>query len=220
LKDVIVSHGLPEKKITVIHNGVDFEKFQINDKTQSRLELGLEIDPFYIVFVGRLEPVKGLKTLIDAVDEFREQLVNTKIIFVGDGSLRAQLETQIHQKKMQDYFVFSGAQSHDSISKWYSAADIFCLPSLNEGHPNVVMEAIASGRPVVASDVGAIGKFVTNQVGTLFQAGDHKSLGMALLETKAKQYSPHIIRESISSMTWEANANKYFEVFQQVMSTL
>ena len=219
LKKAVINHGIREDKISVINNGVDLDKFPIRDKIQCRSELGLKQGQYYIVFVGRLEPVKGVGTLLEAVNANREKLSRVKIILVGDGSLSQKLKQDCIKNNLHDIFIFAGHQRHDTISKWYGAADLFCLPSLNEGHPNVIMEAIASGRPVVASDVGAISEFVTDKVGALFQAGNSKSLGEALENVISKNWSPEQIRNLVVTMTWQDSAQKYLNVFENILTS-
>ncbi len=219
LKNAVKVHGISENKISVINNGVDFDEFPLLDKSKSRSDLGLRQDHRYIVFVGRLEPVKGINTLLEAVYKDKKTLAGVKIVLVGDGSLAKKLREDCNNMGLQEYFIFAGHQGHDTVSKWYGAADLFCLPSLNEGHPNVIMEAIASGRPVVASDVGAISEFVTSEVGALFQAGDSKSLGKALQNVLAQTWSPEKIRASIATRTWQNNGQQYMKIFQEILST-
>lgn len=217
IKKTIISHGIDEQKIVVINNGVDSEKFRIYDKVECQEKFGLSQNNKYILFVGRLEQVKGVEVLINAVGEYSTQLQGTKIILVGDGALTSSLQQRVDNLGLSDFFLFAGAQPYSLIPLWMSCADVFCLPSLNEGHPNVVMEALASGCPVVASRVGAIEKYVTPDCGYVFPPGDFKKLGMLLSTCLSREWVAEDIRKTVENHSWGKVANMYFQEFEETL---
>ena len=93
------------------------------------------------------------------------------------------------------------------------ASDVFCLPSLQEGCPNVVLEALFSGRPVVASRTGGIPEMVNSRNGVLVEPGDAAGLSDGLDQALARQWDAHAIRDSIAHFTWETAAERYHSIF-------
>ena len=215
LKDILVNAGVADEKIHVIHNGVDTTQFSLRDKSKARAELNINQNEKIIIFVGRLSLEKGITTLIDALKIIisNQHDISLHLYLIGDGPLREALENQVLTLGLSRYVTFIGKTPHSNISKWMSSADIFCLPSFNEGCPNVVLEALGSGRPVVASRVGAIPDVVSNKSGILFSAGNVNELASALTRALEVSWDPHIIQSSIAGLSWESSAQKYLQIF-------
>ena len=160
LKNAIACIGVPAEKVQVVVNGVDGGVFNRINKDQARKTLKLPVDVKIILFVGNLVPVKGIEHLIDAYKLVSSYDNNVRLILVGDGYLRPSLI-----KRAADYNVevsFYGRAPHAEISLWMNACDVFCLPSENEGCPNVILEAMACGIRIVASRVGGIPEIVSS----------------------------------------------------------
>jgi len=167
-KETISKAGIAELKINTIKNGIDVEKFRVRDKERCRIELKIDKNIISILFVGQLVPVKGLDYLIDAAHRLNSAGTNNFVITViGAGPLKTQFERKIKETGLENIFAFLGEQPHDKLSLWYGACDLLCLPSIREGCPNVVMEALSSGRPVVASCVGGIPELINEKNGVL-----------------------------------------------------
>ncbi len=156
LYDSLSGFGIKRDKMRLIHRGIDTAVFHPGyDSLKVRAELGLKKEDFFILWVGRLvNPVemKGTKYLIDAVKELVPRYKNLKLVLVGDGSGRRKNEEWA--ESIKENVVFTGFRK--DVYRLMSAADVFVLPSLCEGCPNVVLEASASGVPVIASRVGAV----------------------------------------------------------------
>jgi len=161
------------KNVLVCSNGVDTNIFKPGDDRQEiRDTLNLKANDFVILFVGRFDLVKGVNYLIESAKVIISKYSRAKFILVGDGSLRKEYE--ILASSYQN-IIFLGWR--DDIPQLMRMSDIFVLPSLSEGLPNVIMEAIASGLPVIASDVGGVSQLITNQeTGILIQPKDIDAL--------------------------------------------
>ena len=165
-----------------------------------------------ILFAGNLKPVKGIDLLVKAFSGLEDTRIHLHIL--GTGPEWAQLKAIAQVERVSDRVFFHGNIRHDDMSIWYNAADLFCLPSLNEGTPNVILEALACGLPVVASDTGGIPEMITPESGALFECGDSLSLQKMLGESFATDWD----REKIDcpAGTWENNARKLSDVLEQV----
>ena len=177
LIDVI---GIPSSKVSVIHNGVDTDRFRAVQPARGAVEEA-EVGPKKIVFgtVGRQEPIKGLNVLLEAVrnllERAPEKRMACKVVLAGDGPSRAELQKLRVDYGLEDVVEFPGAV--DDVPSLLHAFSFFVQPSLNEGISNTVLEAMASGVPVIATDVGGNPELITDGVdGLLVQAGDANSL--------------------------------------------
>jgi glycosyltransferase involved in cell wall biosynthesis len=167
---------MPGREVAVVPPGIDTERFAPGDKSAARQTFGLDQAWRIVGSVGRLQAVKGQRFLIEAMKELPDDV---HAVLVGDGPLRAELE-QLAQKLSLDQRVhFLGHR--DDLDAIYPAFDIFCLPSLSEGLPRTLLEAQASGVPVVATDVGGIPEAVCDLSGILVPAGEANTLAAALV---------------------------------------
>ncbi len=166
-----------EKNIVVVHNGVDVQRFQ---PAQQDVRKELRIAPHDVVvgFIGRLEEQKGIAYLLQAINELNKAFNNLKVVIVGDGTLREQLQSQARTLQLTNV-EFVGFQS--DTPKYFRLFDVFVLPSLFEGLPVSVIQAMAAGCPVVASKVGGVAEVVEHEVtGILVEAARPQHLAAAL----------------------------------------
>jgi D-inositol-3-phosphate glycosyltransferase len=149
-------------KVRIIPAGVDLGLFRSLDKTQARKELGLS-EKKVILYVGRIEPLKGLDILLNAI-AMLEDTSDTRLLIVGgkpglDKELD-RLKSLASQLGIANFVTFTGALGQTELPKYYSAADVFVLPSYSESFGLVALEAMACGTPVVVSRVGGLKTFV------------------------------------------------------------
>jgi len=133
-----------------------------------------------ILFVGHLNAAKGVRELFHAVSQIRDTLPGLKLVMVGDGGIQNELPGLAASLGIDSLVHFAGKAKAPEIARWLAAADVFTLPSYAEGCPNVVIEALACGRPVVATTVGAIPDLVQDSTGILIPPRDAASLAEAL----------------------------------------
>lgn len=150
-KWLVDERGLAENQITVIPYGVNLDLYKQGSSPELRKELGIAADTKVVGVVARLHHQKGHCYLIDAAKQIVAEQDNVVFVFAGDGELRKRLEEQVADANLSDYFKFLGFRS--DVKELLRTFDIFCLPSLYEGLPNVILEAMASGLPVVATAV-------------------------------------------------------------------
>lgn len=152
----IVSDGVARGRVYVVRRGVDRDLFHPGDQAEARHKLGLPLKARIIIGVGRLVSVKDWSTLVSACGLLNHEGKAPICYLLGDGPLHGTLRRQIDQLNLQCQVLLQGGQSQSALADWYRAADLVVLPSLSEGVPNVLLEAIASGRPWVATQVGGI----------------------------------------------------------------
>lgn len=167
------SKFLPAKKITVIYNGVDETFFNCQSRSSREQKI--------IINVASLHPKKGQAHLLDAVKILAEKRNDFKLFLAGEGFLRRKLEEFVKENKLENFVEFLGGLGREDLKHWLCQADIFALSSLWEGLPNAMLEAMASGLPVVATDIGGVPEAIeNNQNGVLVPAGDSDALAGGL----------------------------------------
>ncbi len=154
-----------DKEINVIPNGVDLSKFTVNKtKIDIRHELNIPLDKTILITVGRLYPVKGVEFLIKSINLLKETHDDFKLLIIGDGSERNNLERLSEELNIKDYIEFRGRVPNEEIPLYLKASDIFVLPSLSEGFPNALLEAMASGLPVIATNIRGLDEIIEDGI--------------------------------------------------------
>jgi len=203
LKRQLVADGIEADKVVVIPNGVDLSVFKPIDRRSARQALSLPLERRRVVFVGNLVAVKGLPILIEAMQRLPEDVC---LSVVGDGIQRRALEGLVHTRRLAGRVEFVGQQPHPDIALWMNAADCCCLPSLSEGCPNVVVEALACGIPVVATRVGGVPELLRNPAcGIVVPPRDPQALAEGLQRSLETQWDLDRIRSEVSLWGWEDN---------------
>lgn len=153
-------YRINSKKIITLYNDISVEHYQrmleSETKTKIRCELGLPFDYKIILFLHWLSPRKGANILVQLSLNISKVIENTIFMVVGEGPYKRQLEKEIYNRGLQKYFKIAGAIPNNKIYKYYGCADIFILPSIEEGFPRVLLETMAFGVPFVTFDVGGI----------------------------------------------------------------
>ncbi len=211
----LIEAGVPGDKITVIPNGVDTARFQPREAAACRRELGENTDGPLIVCVSRLSYEKGVRFLVHAMHILRATVPNARLALVGDGPQRAELEALVQTFGLQGAVRFVGNVEHAAVPAWLGAATVACLPSLREGHPNAAMEALASGRPLVASAVGALPGMIHASSGVLVPAGDPAALAAGLGRALASSWNAQAISASVAQSGWAGAARQYLHVLER-----
>lgn len=211
--------GVAPEKIHVIPNGVDLTRFSPQDKIEARRCLGLPQDGRLLVSVAHLGPRKGHREAIQALASLPDDVY--LVLVGGDGqgggaNLR-QLQKLVQQLDLCRRVLLVGPQSYDRIPGYLSAADVTVLASYREGCPNVVLESLACGTPVVASEVGAIPDLVQpGHNGLLVPPREVAPLAEALRSALEQSWSPQAIRRSEAVQPWSAVAARVRDVLANV----
>jgi glycosyltransferase involved in cell wall biosynthesis len=206
LADEVVALGVPRDRVAVVMNGVDAELFHPRDRAAARRALGLAIgDAPLAVYVGNLKEEKGSRELARAWPLVLRALPGATLAVVGGGPLRGELEAAL--APLGERVRMLGPRPLADVPAWMAAADVVVLPSHSEGTPNVVLEALASGRRVVASAVGGIPDLITRpELGALVPAKDPAALADALVSALQTPYDPAVVADLGARGGWAASA--------------
>lgn len=205
LKERMVELGIEADKIAVIRNGIDRQVFHWREQSTARQQLGLSASDKILVTVSALVPLKGIDRLIAAMKLVVQTQPRACLYVLGEGPERAALTAQIAALGLQQHVFLKGAQPQAELPAWYAVADVFCLASEREGCPNVVIEALACGAPVVASDVGGIGELVPDErFGLLVPDSEANAAGFAqrLDKALAQAWQRKVIAAHGSARGW------------------
>lgn len=184
---LVENEGIAAKRIEVIYNGVDPAQFDtLTDKQQTqkvrnevRAELGIAPDVPVVLQVARMHPVKDHITSVAAMAYVMRDAPNAVMVYAGDGVERRRIEAKINEYGLKKNFKLLGVR--EDIPRLLAAADVFCLSSVSEGISVTLLEAMAAGKPIAATDVGGNGEVVGhNSNGLLSQRADAKGLGSNL----------------------------------------
>jgi glycosyltransferase involved in cell wall biosynthesis len=210
LADEVVALGVARERVAIVMNGVDGELFQPRDRAAARAELGLGTGPL-AVYVGNLKPEKGVIDLANAWASVQRHMPDAKLAIVGGGPLREEVERIVGDRAM-----LVGPQPHERVTTWMAACDVLVLPSHTEGTPNVVLEALASGRRVVATSVGGVPDLITDgKLGTLVPAKDPDALADALVLALRQPYDADEVARLGARGGWAASAKALHDVLAE-----
>ena len=216
----ITTAGIPTEKMSVVYDGVDTQLFSPRDARQARTKLSLPVDARIILFVGNLTSVKGPDYLVDAVAKLKETTdERIHLVILGDGPLERPLCDRVRTLRLEKQVTFAGSRPHREIPDWTSAADLLCLSSLNEGMPNVILEALASGRPVVATDVGGVSEVIdSDEFGILVPPRDPEALARALREALSTEWDTHRLTGRAGQFSWTEHGTRISGILKEVVT--
>jgi glycosyltransferase involved in cell wall biosynthesis len=212
----MVEMGIHAQKVHYIANGIDRKNFHPLQKSFCRKRLNIVENVKCLLFIGKFRKTKGLDYLIEALDILKQQgQLDFNTFLIGSGPYDNKLKGKITASGLEKRILLVGNQPHSELRYWLGACDVFCLPSLNEGMPNVVLEALACGRPVVATKVGAIPILLSDSNGKLVPPAQANSLANALHGCFKQQWEESIIVASISQFSWKKSAGEYFKIISE-----
>ncbi len=207
LADAVAAFGVPRPRIDVLPNGVDERLFQPRDRAAARAELGHPGDPQrWLLYVGRLEEAKGVLDLLQAFAALARRRGDLRLVLVGDGSARGACQ-QAAAAWPGDRILVAGPRPLEEVAGWLAACDALVLPSWAEGTPNVVLEALACGRRVVATAVGGTPDVVTGpELGELVPPRRPDLLAEALARAADAVYDPVTVARAGARHGWGESA--------------
>jgi glycosyltransferase involved in cell wall biosynthesis len=222
LKRYAIQVGVPQEKIEVIPTGIDLNKFNSNiDGNQLRNEFAISKDETMILFVGLLKPRKGVDRIIKVMKKLTEKKLNVKMVIVGDGPYRDKYEKMALSYSLKEDTVFTGYRK--DIPQLMSACDIFFLPSIGEGLPGVIMEASASCKPTVASNIPCIPDIVEHgKTGFLAEPNNINSfveyLEILITDEQVREKMGKNARIHIKKFDWKKIIRRYRELYSTLTS--
>lgn len=200
----------PERVHTVI-NGCNTTTFHLRDRAATRQRLGIAGDYPMICFVGRFVEAKGLRELASAFAQLAAEQPELRMALIGDGVFRSQLDALLAGQRVAGRVHLPGSIAPIEVADWVSASDVMTLPSYSEGYPNVLVEALACGVPVVATDVGGTREIVDAGNGLLVPPRDATALTDALRSALSRTWSRAALSARFSR-GWDDVARQTLEV--------
>ena len=210
LKERLNELGVPENKLEVLYNGVDRAIFFARDKELVRRELNIDPNEFIVLYVGNLKKDKGLGEVITAFKTVYAATVRSRLIIIGSGAFKQEIEQLITSLNLSEKVQLLGSMPLETIATWMNAASVLCLPSYMEGVPNVVLEALSCGTPVVATRVGGIPELDNGDgMVTLVTPRESSELAAALLSISR---NPRATSATSTIASWQQNAQQLYSI--------
>jgi glycosyltransferase involved in cell wall biosynthesis len=218
LAEAVAKLGVAPERIDVIANGIDGAIFHPRDRAAARAELGHAGDHSrWILYVGRIEADKGILDLAAAFRTLAARQPGTRLVLVGHGKARAAAEEML--RPLGDRVLFLGPRPLAEVPIWMGAADILTLPSHHEGTPNVILEALACGRRVVATRVGGIPDVVhRDELGALVPVNDAAALADALGTAVERAYDAGAVAALGARGGWEESAGRVYDCLARAVA--
>jgi len=214
----VVSSGVDTDRVHVIYDGIDTALFHPGPMCEARTRLGLGINEPIVLYIGNLVPVKSVSTLIVACALLDQRGLSFRCVLIGEGPLRTQLQRQVSRAGLNDRVQLLGARPHDQLADWYRACNLFVLPSLSEGVPIVLLEAIATGAPFVASRVGGITEIAGKGCGKLVCPGNVEQLAQAVADhLAASSRQPKALAAELWPRSHDDAAAELAQVFKGIL---
>lgn len=204
--------------VTVIPNGFRSDLFYPRNPHDCRKVLDLPQDKKIILTVGNLVPIKGQKHLIEAMRAIVRERKDVLCIIIGSGALRKKLEHLVRSLGLEDHVMLVGGKLHDEIPIWMNACDLFVLPSLRESFGVVQIEAMACGKPVVATRNGGSDEIITSEdYGILVNPSDSNDLAEKIQLALNREWVCEAILNHAERYTWDNIAEEIMNVYEKVL---
>jgi glycosyltransferase involved in cell wall biosynthesis len=200
--------------------GVDLEKFR-RRPTDLRQRLGINGNPV-ILYTGRMAPIKDIPLLLQAFALVRKELSDARLILVGTGPSRGEIEGRIRDMNLNSAVHMPGfVKDEQGFAEYYAAADVFALSSSYDNDPNVIYEAMSSSLPIVATRVGGIPLLVKDGVnGFLVDHGNAPALAQRLVnvltDARMKEQMGEANRRAAQPFSWDASARRLIELYREI----
>lgn len=212
LKGVLTRLGVDAGKISVLRNGVDTRLFQPVDRARLRARLGL--DGAVLLMVGNLVPLKGHDLVLRALRE----VPNACLLIIGEGREEGNLRKLVSELRVGDHVRFLGSMPQERLAEYYGAADALVLASSREGWPNVLLEAMACGTPVVSTRVGGTPEIVAApEAGVLANERSARGIAEALQRLLRSDVDRSLTRQYAERFSWDEVTNGQLRLFEDVL---
>jgi glycosyltransferase involved in cell wall biosynthesis len=221
-KKIVEFYDVDKTKIRIVPNGVDSQRFRpVKDCEEIKQRIGIS-NKQCVLFVGRLIPRKGLPFLVEAAKHIVKERGETAFVVVGNGPLKNHLISYLEKINLSGNFVFLGDVSDEVLPALYNCADVFALPSIQEGQGIALLEAQATAKPVVAFNVGGVREAMLDKETGLLVKPNSQELADALLKLLSDRFLREKMgnkgREFVSnSFSWDICAQKMFQVYLEAL---
>ena len=217
LVDVMLSIGMPAKKLKVMRNGVDLDRFHPTPQVLAQEKIGHLGQPL-LLSVGNLVDLKGHELCIDALALMRDTHPDARLLIVGAGPLKQRLILHAQQQGVADRVELVGVVANTDLLHWYSAADCLLLASSREGWPNVLLEAMACGTPAIATAVGGVPEVISSPAaGRILAERTADALAKAVRELLARPPQRCDTVRHASGYAWSQTSAAQFRLFYSLV---
>ena len=218
LVEVLRSWQVDPARLHVIRNGVDIDRFQPLAPAPARLRIGVDGAPL-LVSVGNLVEVKGHDLSIDALALLVPHWPGVRLCIVGAGPLRQALQDRAAARGVADRVHFAGTVPNEALADWYSAADASLLSSRSEGWANVLLESMACGTPVVATDVGGTAEVVADdRAGIVVRTRSTEAVAAAVRQLLRQPPDRQAVRDYACGFSWSDTTAAQLRLFAEVIA--
>jgi glycosyltransferase involved in cell wall biosynthesis len=220
-KEIVRYDSVPENKVAVIYNGVDRKRFMDIDAQSVRSEFHIPKSTPVIGTVGRFFPQKGQKYLLEAVAKVRNKFPHIAVFVIGDGSLKEELQDHTKNLNIEQNIIFTGVRR--DIPALLGAMDIFIFPSLWEGFGNALVEAMAAGKPIIATDIPSVREILdSGKSGIVVPPANSeaiaRSLELLLSNRALAENLGNAARErALSSFTIDSTVRGYTSLYRSIL---
>ena len=220
LRDKVIGLGIAAEKSKTVLNGVDIQHFRPLNRDECRRQVGVPIDSKVMVSVGRVTEGKGHQDLVRIMPSLNK-CGSVELYIIGgvnpEDDFTHTLHKMIADLNLKNVHLVDSV-SHDQLPLWYSAADLFCLASKREGCPNVVLEALACGTPVVVTNVGSVSELIVpGENGALVELAQLDSLGQVVSSALEKSWDRTRIAARMANWGWDACAVRVVEIYESLL---
>lgn len=218
LADALAQAGFSSARLRVIYNGVDTQVFHPGESRQARQRLTLTREARILLWVGNFLPVKNPLLAVEAARIIQRRLAEPfYLVMVGDGPLGPAVAERARYLRVP--LILAGRRSEADTADFMRAADALCLTSVAEGTPNVVLEALACGLPVVSTAVGGVPEIVKGpDAGRLTPPGDPMALAEAVLDLWSNPPAREAVAATVQEFSWEKTVQKYQSAIQAALA--
>lgn len=223
LKKHAVKLGIAANKIRVVGNGIDLEKFYPVERKPARKELAISDTTKVLITVGAIVERKGFHRVLEILPMLLKKHPDLLYLAVGgataEGDLTQRLQQQVKDLHLEDFVLFLGPRPPDKLKSILSAADLFVLPTSNEGWANVLLEAMACGLPIVTTDVGGNAEVVCRpELGLIVPFGDAERLLQAVDQALTQKWERQHILEYARANSWDNRVEILVEEFEKIVN--
>ncbi|MEI8349035.1 MAG: glycosyltransferase [Candidatus Omnitrophota bacterium] len=211
LKRKIMQSNIPEQAISIVYAGINHKTFYPMDKTLARKQVNVSAGKV-VIFVGNLVKIKGIEYLLKAIPLSKNK--DWKLYIIGEGELRGRFQKVIAELGLEERVFMPGMVAHDKLCLWLNVSDMLCLPSFTEGVPNVVLEAMACGLPVVASRLPGIIEVTDDLTAILSEPGNSCQLASNIDAALVRTWDRDYIHRKSLDFDWDVTAQELFKNIQ------
>lgn len=206
-------------KSIYISNGYNNKLFFIKNKNDAQKKLNLPINKKILLNIGNLEKIKGQEYLIKAVNKMISKNKNILCLIIGEGSQRKKLEDIIKFYKLENYVKLVGLIPHQEINTWLNTCDLFIFPSIKESFGIAQLEAMACGKPIVATHNEGSDEIITNpKIGFLISPKNSTSLSKAIVKSLNIKWDSEYIQNSAKNFQWNKICNQIYKQYQAIIN--